>query len=311
MKKDERLNKELFFINNKKYFTLNDLMSEFNISKSTALRDISTLEKMGVPLYVEYGKYGGYKVINYNFLPPIYFTDDEVAAIFFSTQMLNSFISTPFHAEYKTIINKLFTTIPDIKKKQIEQMNERLFFNTSQQHKDSLFLKELLLYSIEQKVIKIVYKKNNIEQERWLQPLGIQAMDGNWYCPSIDLEKNTYYVFRCDSILLVEPSSKYGAQDLSAYDIRNNFLLRKRTSKAKSFRVSLNDKGIEKFKKRHYPNMILNESESIIEGWYEPHEIPFMTHYLLEFGTSAKILSPKELILSFKEYLNSLLLHCD
>lgn len=307
MKKNERINQELFFINNKKHFTLNDLMAEFKISKSTALRDISSLEKMGVPLYVEYGKYGGYKVVNYNFLPPIYFTDDEVAALFFSAQMLKFFISTPFQAEYNTIVNKLLASIPDEKEKQIRQMQEKLFFNSSQQHKDSPFLKELLLYSVEQKTIKIVYEKNGVKQNRWIQPLGIQAMDGNWYCPSIDLEKNKYRVLRCDSILLAEPSSEYPARDLPDYDIINNFFLRKKTDKAKDFKVCLTDKGVEKFKKRHYPNMKLNETEQTIEGWYEPHETVFMTHYLLEFGSFAKIIAPDELIVSMKEYLNTLL----
>lgn len=37
----------------KKNFNLNDLIGEFDISRSTALRDISSLEELGVPLYSE------------------------------------------------------------------------------------------------------------------------------------------------------------------------------------------------------------------------------------------------------------------
>ena len=71
MKKSERLNKELMFLNNKKSFNLIDLMNEFGISKRTALRDIQDLEELGLSLYVENGRYGGYKIINKDILIPV------------------------------------------------------------------------------------------------------------------------------------------------------------------------------------------------------------------------------------------------
>lgn len=55
MKKDERLIQEMIYINSKKNFNLNDLIGEFDISRSTALRNISSLEELGVPLYSEKG----------------------------------------------------------------------------------------------------------------------------------------------------------------------------------------------------------------------------------------------------------------
>ena len=61
MKKTERINQMLRFINQKQRFTLQDLVHEFQISKRTALRDIATLEEIGVPLYAEHGRYGGYR----------------------------------------------------------------------------------------------------------------------------------------------------------------------------------------------------------------------------------------------------------
>lgn len=38
-------------------------METFAISKSTALRDIQELETLGMSLYVENGRYGGYRVL--------------------------------------------------------------------------------------------------------------------------------------------------------------------------------------------------------------------------------------------------------
>lgn len=73
MKKSERMNQMLRFINQKQQFTLQDLMQEFQISKRTALRDITSLEELGAPIYVEYGRYGGYRLLQQMQLPPISF----------------------------------------------------------------------------------------------------------------------------------------------------------------------------------------------------------------------------------------------
>ena len=46
-KKTERIQQEMFYINEKKVFHLKELMETFAISKSTALRDIQELEALG------------------------------------------------------------------------------------------------------------------------------------------------------------------------------------------------------------------------------------------------------------------------
>jgi len=51
MKKSERLNDMIRYLNNLEYFNLQDLMTKYNISKSTALRDISSLEQLGMPIF--------------------------------------------------------------------------------------------------------------------------------------------------------------------------------------------------------------------------------------------------------------------
>ncbi|WP_311134426.1 HTH domain-containing protein [Lactococcus lactis] len=50
IKKAERIQQELFFLNGKSQFKLKEIMDEFNISKRTALRDIQELERLGLPI---------------------------------------------------------------------------------------------------------------------------------------------------------------------------------------------------------------------------------------------------------------------
>jgi len=71
MNKAERLNQELIFLSNKNFFQINDLITEFNISKRTVLRDITELESMGLSFYVENGRHGGYHLIKKELLVPV------------------------------------------------------------------------------------------------------------------------------------------------------------------------------------------------------------------------------------------------
>ncbi|MEX5938168.1 helix-turn-helix transcriptional regulator [Mammaliicoccus sciuri] len=116
MKKSERLNQELIFLSDRISFNLFELMSEFNISKRTALRDIKELEYLGMPIYSESGKNGGYKLTNQSLLSPIYFTQKEVYAIFFAFQLLNLIHTTPFEHSYRTIYKKFLATFSEERK---------------------------------------------------------------------------------------------------------------------------------------------------------------------------------------------------
>lgn len=72
MKKTERINDMLIFLNNKKSFNLSDLMERYSISKSTALRDVQSLEQIGMPIYSELGRNGKYEILASSILSPIF-----------------------------------------------------------------------------------------------------------------------------------------------------------------------------------------------------------------------------------------------
>ena len=62
MKKSERINDMMMYLNNKETFNLKDIMEKYSISKNTALRDIRSLEEIGMPIYSFSGRKGRYKI---------------------------------------------------------------------------------------------------------------------------------------------------------------------------------------------------------------------------------------------------------
>ena len=83
MKKSERLNDMMMFLNNKNSFNIKDIMERYHISRSSAIRDIKSLEELGMPIYSKSGRNGSYKILPNRLLSPIVFTIDEVYSLYF------------------------------------------------------------------------------------------------------------------------------------------------------------------------------------------------------------------------------------
>jgi predicted DNA-binding transcriptional regulator YafY len=61
--KTQRLNEVGSRIYEKQQFTVDELAEEFQVSYRTMLRYLQELSGMGIPLYSEVGKHGGYSVL--------------------------------------------------------------------------------------------------------------------------------------------------------------------------------------------------------------------------------------------------------
>lgn len=72
MKKSERLNDMIRYLNGREFFNLTDLMTTYSISKSTALRDVHSLEQLGMPIFAEHGRHGRYGILKTGYCPLLF-----------------------------------------------------------------------------------------------------------------------------------------------------------------------------------------------------------------------------------------------
>ncbi|WP_434749296.1 helix-turn-helix transcriptional regulator [Paenibacillus amylolyticus] len=345
MKKTERLHHMLRFINQKQHFTLLELMQQFHISKRTALRDIASIEEMGAPIYVEYGRYGGYRLLQQMQLPPISFNTDELHALYFAMQALRSFTSLPFQTTFDSVHEKFMAALSDRQRETIDHMQQRVTFKHTEQIKDSTHLELLLEAAVQQMVIQIEYPdkirsateqskvtvsfenkeptKENLESThdqseavskpktstRVIQPILLYSSKGYWYCQAYDLEKQAYRVFRCDRIISAVLTDMEPVIELSVLRAEQFLSLWKPSEQAISFQCNISEAGIEQFRQNHYPSMRLEKKDGVhlLLGTYEPHELDFIVSYLAGYGTSIKIVEPESLKESLRQYYLKLL----
>lgn len=246
MSKAKRLNEMIMMVNRKKRFTVGELAREFGVSKRTVLRDLQELSEMGVPLYSETGPHGGYQVLNERILPPIAFSENEAISIFFAIDALKHYISLPFDAQYASIKKKFYLNLSGDIRDAIDSMKDRVAFYTPYEQTDDIpVLKVPLEALVQQKVLIIEYEANGASSKRSIQPIGIYANQGKWYCPAYCFLRKDYRIFRCDRIKRAELDEHKAPIDLSGLNLKNRFSALSRPRETLELSAELTKKGVE------------------------------------------------------------------
>ena len=198
MSKSKRLMELMMTVNRMRKFTVKELAAEFNVSSRTILRDLQERSERGVPLYSEVGPDGGYQVLKERILPPIAFGVDEAVAMFFASHALRHYLSLPFEAESSSALQKFYYYMPGDVRDRIDEMKNRVDFHAHdrQQKVDCLGL----LLEAAERVVTIRYGSKQEDSERSIQPVGIYASNGFWYCPAYCFLRKGFRLFRCDRI---------------------------------------------------------------------------------------------------------------
>lgn len=310
MNKSERLTDMILFLSDKNSFNLKDLMNRYKISKSTALRDISSLESIGMPIYAKYGRNGYYGLLNNKLLSPIVFNIDEVFALYFSMCTLNAYETTPFHLSLEKLKLKFESCLSKEKINALKKMEKVFSFASIKQNNPSPFLRDIVNYAINEKVCTILYKKDEIEKEYIVQFFKISSSYGQWYVTGYNYKKRELRVFRCDKILKIKESFDYFPKKLSDFMKSSKSMYKK--DDAIDFTIEITKKAVDLYYKEHYPSMRLysKSKKYFINGFYNLGEEDFISSYFINYGNEILSIEPyclKNLIIQKLSNLNTYL----
>ena len=306
MKKSERLNHMIMYLNDLEHFNLSDLMDKYNISKSTALRDISSLEALGMPIYAEQGRYGRYVLLKNRLLSPVIFTLDEVYALYFAMLTLKSYQSTPFHLSIDKLNEKFENCLSPQQIKEINKMKKVLKFEGSKHNNVSKFLDKILESIINEVSCKIGYMKNKKVVNYHIQFFRISSKFGQWYANGIELNSTKYKVFRCDKITALKFSDE--KLEIPIERLINSHMEFYQSDNSIQFEVEILDSAKDIFYKEHYPSMKIEiGTKTIIKGFFNIGEEDFIADYFIRYGTSIKSVKPESLKYIIYEKLKKML----
>lgn len=310
MNKAERLNDMLQFINGKKTFNLKDIMERYRISKSTAIRDIQSLERLGMPIYTEQGRHGKYVVLDNRILNPIIFNVDEMYALYFAMQTLSAYKSNPFEYEMLKMEEKFNKVLPNQAKVRIERMKQFLQFEVTNHSNVSPHLRAIIEGIIEESVYLVSYCKQKETIQMTGQFMRLSSKFGQWYATFYLIDKKKFQVLRCDKIIsLVSTDNRSSIKLEELHSLEQHH----KQAGATSFSVMVTEQGKDVYDKEHYPSMSIEAvgSEYLITGYYNEGEEEFISSYFLRYGKSLISVHPAKLQSIMKNKLLSTLKHLD
>lgn len=212
MKKVERINTIMRYINNRSHFTITEIMQEFNISRSTAIRDIREIEALGMPLVAEVGRDGGYSVMHNSILPAVRFTDNEVKALFIAFMATRN-AQLPYLKSRQSLAEKLLGLISKNQQDDLLLLDEILLFEGTNPHNPDLLELSDLPHPILEKLIQHLlidsYLWITLEEGDGINSypvflLHLYRERSLWWMEVLDLQEEKKRMFSVDQLTQVE-----------------------------------------------------------------------------------------------------------
>ncbi|CJA66260.1 transcriptional regulator [Streptococcus pneumoniae] len=252
---------------------------------------------MGLPIYAEQGRNGGYKVLTNRVIPPILFTEEEAVSIFFAFQSLSYYRDLPFNTEINSVTHKLYSSLQHDAKVKVDKIRSYIAFWNPKRTIETPLLNEVLTAAIENKNLHFQYESKSGIKTKHVHPIGVYAHDGLWYLPSYDFGRKKVLLYRVDRILSIlsmeENTDTF--MNLEEWFASNSNVVHNPTQ----LHVLLTTEGVRQCKSVPYLEefVIVNEDGTgYIHSTIDKGEINFITPLFYRLGKDAKVLEPKELI---------------
>jgi predicted DNA-binding transcriptional regulator YafY len=211
MAKVERLLYLINLIRSHHNLTSKELAGKCKVSERTIFRDINSLASATLPIYYEHG----YKFLDGAFLPTLNLTDEEFSTLQFALDFSPMNTDRSLRNLAKDILGKLEAVkkrLPPGELERSKRLAQDLTVSPHETSKFSLMFKLLNLAIVQEKAIRIRYRKSGNRLDQFLiEPYALVCKNGEWMvlCYCWHCKKIVFYdVSRIGSISLTTQTFK-------------------------------------------------------------------------------------------------------
>lgn len=173
------------------------LAARYEVSMRTIERDISALQQVGVPIYADTGRRGGYAIDPARTLPPLNFTPAEAVAV---SVALRQAAGSPFARAAGSALRKIMAAMPAREASAARELAGRVGFLSSPGEPAAipLIIEDALAT---RHVLRLCYvDKHGATTEREVEPVMFLAGAEDWYLVAWCRLRDALRAFRLDRI---------------------------------------------------------------------------------------------------------------
>lgn len=304
MKKEQILYEMIWYIQNKKEFTAQELADEFHLSVRSVYRYITDLADLGVYVESKKGRNGGFKVLSTQFLPAIMFTKDELFSLYFAIESLRGYRDFPFKLNTTSAKEKLLQVVPAATRVKLEELSNHFQIVTPKQVVSASYLNELIIAVLDRQIVKMVYHSKTQQTEKTVEPIGIYASNGYWYFTAFDRKIEETRHYRVDRIEELQRTEE-------AVTITRRLEKEEYKPKQADFLlVELTKKGVKECLENRYLYSAVQENEDgtgTLLMTIDRSDIPFTTEFFFLLGKEAKVKQPEKMVQLLRKKAKELL----
>jgi predicted DNA-binding transcriptional regulator YafY len=289
--------------------TVQEFADYFEVSKRTIFRDFNALQEINVP--ITWDKYSGYGVMPGFKIPPLMFSSHELATIIVGLNFVKSQVDAQLVEDAKGVEVKIHNVLPDELKEFMSSLQKKTVIDPylkfgSDKKKGGSWYKISSAISQRKRIQFFYESKSGEKMTRKLDPYLLVFYQDHWNVIGFSHLRGDFRNFILDRVRDIEilPEEFTEKKKSSIED-----LIFRYDGPSQKVEVLVDEGGYKRFK-ANLPTKIFKESaenSKKIKVSFEIDNLDFLNEWLLQFGKSVQIISPKELVSKREQLLREMI----
>ncbi len=278
--------------------TVEEIAKKFGVSRRTIFRDFNALQEINVP--VTWDKYAGYGMMKGYKIPPLMFSEKELATIIVGLNFVKTQIDNGLTEDAEGVELKIKNVLPVELKDFMNSLSRKTIVDPFQKY--SGIKREggdwyVLASAISQQLrVEFVYESSKGESKiRKVDPYIIVYFEDHWNMIGRSHLRGDVRNFRLDRMkevrILNEKYEQKSKIDIEGLIFRSNEFEQK-------IIVVLDDTAVNRFKAnlpaKIFKEMRENSKKLKVEFFFD--NLDFINQWLLQFGDELRVEAPQELV---------------
>ncbi|MBQ7906269.1 MAG: YafY family transcriptional regulator [Spirochaetaceae bacterium] len=302
--KTHRLFQLLEFIRNTKYPNAKDFKKEFEVSRSTIMRDLDFLkDRYFAP--IEYSnQHKGYYLTDPTFvIKSVLLTEGELFAVHTILPLMEQYKNTPLESTFKSIISKMLEMLPNkVEVDSSMNRNNIHFIKDPLPNIDELIFNNIFDAIKTNQSVEFYYRSISKQTYtlRKFDPYRVLCQKGNWYVIGychLHNRFNVYCLSRMKDLIITN----------GKFEVKKDFDINKHIDPDFGiWNTDENPQKIELLFDKSINTYILERTWHVNQECYQnedgsvylsfmSNQIPETLHWVMTFGSHVKVLNPPEL----------------